>query len=202
MRPAGNVPAVRAFPKYPQGPAHPHFPGLDLDKGPVYRAAAMVIGAWIMAVATIVVISLASWSTGPLALLTWSPQWVVVPVLLAGTVMFRFVRDRMNHGVRPRRFGIQTLEATRQGTGPSTRKVVWNPHDRLPGLMRGWFALWCFDVGDGVIELILQQLGARRAPMVEEPPYYDAPMWPDDDGDDDGRGPSAPPPTEPSIGRF
>lgn len=157
-----------------------------------------MIGAWVVAVATAAALALLRWDAGSLSLLRWELPWLLVPLLLAGAVMFRFIRERKRFGVRPRRFGISRLEATREAVGPSTRKVIWSPYDRLPPLFRNWLALWLFDIGDGLVELILKLLGAVKPPMVEEPPHYDAPPWIDDplpggDGGAPGPGGNLPP---------
>lgn len=173
-------PITPPLPPYPQNPGHPQFPGIDVDKGPVYSAAAIVIGGWVVVVVAAVALALFSWSTWPLVVLRWELPRLLVPLLLAAAVMFRFIRDRKRFGLRPRRFGISRLEASREAVGPSTRKVIWSPYDRLPPLFRNWLALWLFDVGDGLVDLVLKVVGTVKPPMVEEPPYYDAPLWIDD----------------------
>lgn len=165
-------------PWYPQYPPHLRFPGLDIDKGPVYRAGAILLGGWVVVVVLCPVAALLFQATWPLWPLTrWLP-WAVFALILAAILLFQFVWDRRRNGVRPRRFGIQKIEASRQGDGPSTRSVVWDPYDRIPPLMKHWYAIWLYDIGDGLVEILLKGIRAGRATMVEEPPFFDAPQWP------------------------
>lgn len=177
------------------------WPGLDVDKGPAYFVGAMIIGFWTAWLIAIPVAMMALQDTQPLAWLAflWS-RWAWMSFVLAIALIWNVCWNRMRGQIRPRRFGISRLEAQSGLAAGPAKLVVWSPYDDLPQLLKHWVPSTLFTIGDRVIEYVLAAMGARRAPMVEEPPeYHAAPKDPPDPPahPPQGGAPQSQPPTPP-----